>query len=70
MTEQTPADVDSDEVPPSASLSPSTLDERDILAAFREVTGWSDALVLHYATCDWCTRDADCREAYELMGGP
>lgn len=30
------------------------MNDRDaaVLAAFREVTGWSDALVLHYAQCE------------------
>jgi hypothetical protein len=30
------------------------VNDRDaaVLAAFREVTGWSDALVLHYAQCE------------------
>lgn len=31
--------------------------DRDVLAAFRKVTGWTDAEVLHYATSDNCACD-------------
>lgn len=47
--------------------------DAEVLAAFREVTGWSDALVLHYATSHVCGcvaicghYEEDCPEAHDL----
>jgi hypothetical protein len=43
-----------------------------VLRAFRDVTRWSDELVLHYARCEsYCTpicghEEMDCPEGHEL----
>lgn len=49
--------------------------DAEVLAAFREVTGWSDALVLHYATSLTCVcvpicghEEVDCPVADRLYG--
>lgn len=34
--------------------------DRDVLAAFRKVTGWTDAEVLHYATSENCACQPIC----------
>ncbi|WP_185949284.1 hypothetical protein [Microbispora sp. KK1-11] len=49
-----------------------TEQEAALLAAFREATGWSDDLVLHYATCDWCrpicgAEEIDCDDATRIL---
>lgn len=49
--------------------------EDDVLAAFRKVTSWTDAEVLHYAVCEsYCTpicgaEEDACPEARRLSNG-
>ena len=49
--------------------------EREVLAAFREVTGWTDEEVLHYAVCQgYCTpicgvEEDACPEGRRLREG-
>lgn len=50
----------SDEILGGTVQPPRRTDEAAVLAAFREVTGWTDEEVLHYATCRECDpRDGD-----------
>jgi hypothetical protein len=47
----------------------------DVLAAFRQVTGWTDAEVLHYVVCEsTCTpicgaEESECPEGRRLREG-
>jgi hypothetical protein len=53
-----------------------TEQEAAVLAAFREVTGWSDEQVLHYAACkSYCTpicgaEEVDCPDSPGRAAGP
>ena len=53
----------------------SRMAEEKVLAAFRQVTGWTDAEVLHYAVCESycnpiCGAEEDaCPEARRLSNG-
>jgi hypothetical protein len=49
--------------------------DREVLAAFRKVTAWTDEEVLHYAVCEsYCTpicgaEEMACPEGSRLSGG-
>ena len=45
--------------------------DRETLAAFREVTGWTDERAIHYAGCDLCVpicghEEEDCPVAMAM----